>query len=211
MAKDGTVAPSTFKFRNLCVRAVLRQNGPGGGEHHWIAEDIKNVLFNTRLPGEEDDPRRIAAQQAEQSRMLQDLWTAFDEDNSGKLELQEVEQVIASALPDMSRKDLERAFAEMDEDGSGEVDFHEFTQWWQKQGDAVQERVQGEAFERTMESLKDAEVSHVIIDTAMGPEQVRGHCLSAVLPLPFYLRQCLSVRFRCRRSGWWRRAGCSGW
>ena len=43
--------------------------------------------------------------------MLQDLWTAFDEDKSGKLDLQEVEQVLASALPDMSRKDLEKVRA----------------------------------------------------------------------------------------------------
>ena len=63
------------------------------------------------LPGEDEDEGRKVAQQAEQSRMLQDLWTAFDEDKSGKLDLQEVEQVLASALPDMSRKDLEKVRA----------------------------------------------------------------------------------------------------
>ena len=54
MAKDGIVAPSTFMFKNLCVRAVLRQGGPGGtGEHHWIADDIKSVLFSSKSTDDE--------------------------------------------------------------------------------------------------------------------------------------------------------------
>ena len=54
---------------------------------------------------------------------------------------QEVEQVIAAMMPDMSQHDLVEAFKQMDEDGSGEVDFSEFGIWWQEQGDTVQVRV----------------------------------------------------------------------
>lgn len=61
----------------------------------------------------------------------------------------------------------------MDEDGSGEIDFHEFTSWWVKQGDGVKNRVMLKAFEETMASLGSEDISTVVIDTAAGPEQVR--------------------------------------
>ena len=131
MAKEGVVAPSTFTFRNLCVRAVLRQEAGGGtGAHHWIAEDIRNVLFQTNKAGPKRPDASPKTMLPAQARMLQDLWTSFDDDKSGKLDLKEVEQVLAAALPDMTQKDLERAFVAMDEDGSGEIDLHEFSRWW---------------------------------------------------------------------------------
>ena len=155
-----------------------------------------------------------------QTKMLQDLWKTYDDDSSGKLELREVEQVIAAVLPDMSAGDLEAAFREMDADGapkcpctahlacatcstpalpsppiccnwvccypdcelpgwvwgssgSGEVDFQEFSDWWATQGEMVRGRVQDQAFEKIMDSLGEGEVTHVIIDTAQGPAQVR--------------------------------------
>jgi hypothetical protein len=58
MAKDGVVAPSTFTFRNMCVRAVLRHEAGGGtGAHHWIAEDIQNVLFRTEADSGPKKPK----------------------------------------------------------------------------------------------------------------------------------------------------------
>jgi Ca2+-binding EF-hand superfamily protein len=73
--------------------------------------------------------------------MLKDLWTSFDDDKSGKLDPKEVKQVLAAALADMSQRDLERAFAAMDADGSGEIDFYEFSQWCVRPSLALSVRV----------------------------------------------------------------------
>ena len=176
MTAAGVVVPSTFSFRNLCVRAVLKAEAEGGrGEHHWIADDIANILFSLDNQGEKLGATRKAGELiGEQAKLLQDLWTAFDADGSGTLEQSEVQKVIEAAMErKLTDKELKVAFEAMDDDGSGEVDFHEFTRWWVSQGDEVKNRVMRKAFEETMATLGNEDVSRVVIDTAAGPELVR--------------------------------------
>lgn len=171
---QGVVAPSTFTFNKVCVRAVLKQEQGGQGEHHWIADDIACVLYSSASPGSMDGVENQAAVEAEQTKMLQDLWSAFDTDRSGTLEQDEVAKVITAAFGrKVKDEELKKAFTEMDADGSGEIDFDEFVGWWRQQGDEVRERVQRRAFEQTMKTLSKDEVSQVIVDTANGPQQVR--------------------------------------
>ena len=75
MAKDGVVAPSTFTFRNMCVRAVLqREAGGGTGAHHWIAEDIQNVLFR---PDTDSGPKKPEASPETMVPVAMDHTTIF--------------------------------------------------------------------------------------------------------------------------------------
>ena len=176
MTAAGVVVPSTFSFRNLCVRAVLKAEAEGGrGEHHWIADDIANILFSLDNQVEKPGAARKAGELiGEQAKLLQDLWTAFDADGSGTLEQSEVQKVIEAAMErKLTDKELKVAFEAMDDDQSGEVDFHEFTRWWVSQGDEVKNRVMRKAFEETMATLGNEDVSRVVIDTAAGPELVR--------------------------------------
>jgi Ca2+-binding EF-hand superfamily protein len=176
MTAAGVVVPSTFKFQNLCVRAVLKAEAEGGrGEHHWIADDIANILFSPLGEGSTSvNTRRPGELIGEQAKLLQDLWTAFDTDGSGTLEQDEVQNVIEAAMErKLTERELKLAFEAMDEDASGAIDFHEFTRWWLNQGDEVKNRVMMKAFEETMASLGSEDVSRVVIDTAAGPEQVR--------------------------------------
>eukprot|EP01043_Picozoa_sp_COSAG02_P037616 COSAG02_NODE_2837_length_7921_cov_9.013552_2_plen_816_part_00 len=172
MTAAGVVVPSTFKFRNLCVRAVLKAEAEGGrGEHHWIADDIENILFSLDNQGGKRKPGELFGEQA---KLLQDLWTAFDADGNGTLEQDEVQKVIEAAMErTLTDKELKIAFEAMDDDGSGGIDFHEFTRWWVNQGDDVKNRVMRKAFEETMASLGSEDISRVVIDTAEGPELVR--------------------------------------
>lgn len=176
MTAAGIVVPSTFKFRNLCVRAVLKAEAEGGrGEHHWIADDIENILFSLdNEGGKSANSRKPSELIGEQAKLLQDLWSAFDADGNGTLEQSEVQKVIEAAMErKLTEKELKVAFEAMDDDDSGEIDFHEFTRWWVKQGDGVKNRVMRKAFEETMASLGSEDISRVVIDTAEGPELVR--------------------------------------
>ena len=171
MTASGVVVPSTFMFDSLCVRAVLKSELDGGrGEHHWIADDIANILYSPSAA----ECRANGELIPEQSKLLQDLWTAFDADGSGTLEHSEVRSVIEAAMErELSDKELDDAFKKMDADGSGQVDFHEFSLYWATQGEEVRKRIMLKAFEETMSTLGEGDVSKVIIDTASGPEQVR--------------------------------------
>lgn len=53
-----------------------------------------------------------------------------DIDKSGTLDVHELELLAATAGKKMSRRQLTDAMKHMDADGSGEVDFEEFKDWW---------------------------------------------------------------------------------
>lgn len=75
--------------------------------------------------------------------MLRELWATFDDDGSGILERSEVSHVIEAALDrQATQEELDKAFAEMDVDGSGEIDFNEFSEWWNKQSGIARDRAQ---------------------------------------------------------------------
>lgn len=55
----------------------------------------------------------------------------FDEDQSGKLNLKEFRELFKVIAPDSRRAEADEGFAAIDEDGSGEIEFDEFLEWWQ--------------------------------------------------------------------------------
>ncbi len=55
----------------------------------------------------------------------------FDEDNSGKLDLKEFRKLFKVIAPDANRAEADEGFGAIDEDGSGEIEFDEFLDWWQ--------------------------------------------------------------------------------
>ena len=54
----------------------------------------------------------------------------MDVDGSGTLDQSEVELLAATAGKRMTKRQLHDAMVAMDTDGSGEVEFDEFTNWW---------------------------------------------------------------------------------
>jgi calmodulin len=81
---------------------------------------------------------------------LQKLWAEFDEDGSGTLERDEVAGLMAAAFDATPEEaELEAAFADMDADGSGEIDFGEFSVWWGKQGSVLRDRARRRVLQGT--------------------------------------------------------------
>ena len=54
----------------------------------------------------------------------------IDEDGSGLLDREEVAQLSERLGAPLTKVKLDAAMMDMDEDGSGEVDFDEFKDWW---------------------------------------------------------------------------------
>jgi hypothetical protein len=58
---------------------------------------------------------------------IRDLFHTVDKDGSGDLDLAEVKMMLRKKL---KTREIETAFAEMDEDDSGTIDVEEFKEWW---------------------------------------------------------------------------------
>lgn len=64
---------------------------------------------------------------------VRDMFDEIDADGSGLLDRDETKALIVKLFPGISDAEFEIAFAKMDDDGSGEVDFDEFATWWKKE------------------------------------------------------------------------------
>ena len=65
------------------------------------------------------------------AQLLQ-LFEEIDADESGLLDREEVAELAESLGAPLSTAELDDAMLQMDEDGSGEVDFDEFASWFRK-------------------------------------------------------------------------------
>jgi Ca2+-binding EF-hand superfamily protein len=83
--------------------------------------------------------------------MLQEVWERVDENGDGHLDATEVTRVFKDMGRELSDAEAAAAFAEMDKDGSGEIDFDEAFVWWESQDPeaqaALQESVKAMKFE----------------------------------------------------------------
>ncbi|EER13478.1 centrin 3, putative [Perkinsus marinus ATCC 50983] len=62
----------------------------------------------------------------QERKMLRTYFDALDDDGSGSIDVSELEEVmVALGLAEKS-SDVEKMVANVDEDGSGEIEFHEF-------------------------------------------------------------------------------------
>jgi Ca2+-binding EF-hand superfamily protein len=89
------------------------------------------------------DPAALRAVEAANAREkhLHDMWNKFDADGGGSLDRGEIRDVLRAMGKDVSDAEFEVAMQEIDADGSGHVEFHEFQQWWNGQGFDEQERL----------------------------------------------------------------------
>eukprot|EP01052_Picozoa_sp_SAG31_P007365 SAG31_NODE_351_length_17237_cov_7.010445_9_plen_114_part_00 len=68
--------------------------------------------------------------------IIRELFELMDEDGGGSLDHGEIKKLAKSMGAKLTDEELNTALVEMDADGSGEVDFGEFYDWWSQDKDA---------------------------------------------------------------------------
>ena len=98
---------------------------------------IKRRAWKTLRIMEEEHAVRMATQEARQKRLdefrevVKIAFDKYDEDGSGTMEIDELEQMLKHELREpVPPEDLQAAIQEMDKDGNGVVDFEEFLDWF---------------------------------------------------------------------------------
>eukprot|EP01043_Picozoa_sp_COSAG02_P017924 COSAG02_NODE_824_length_16741_cov_16.319733_3_plen_1657_part_00 len=64
--------------------------------------------------------------------IVRDVFTAADKDESGMIDREELRLIMKELGNPLSPVELDKAMADMDIDGTGEIDFVEFSGWWSK-------------------------------------------------------------------------------
>ena len=139
-----------------------------------------------------------AALRSHLSEMKKNPRAVFDEldaDKSGSLSREEVRQAAAMLGFLMSAQQAADAFAEMDGDASGEIDFDEFNAWF-----------------RTNVAGSVTQLRYMVADSATGPQQLKAsHTCTHTHSDPHALRPtCTHIRMhtRIRAMHYWERREC---
>merc|ERR1712031_19423 len=61
---------------------------------------------------------------------LKQEFDAYDEDRSGYIDVKELKELLEKLGEELSEDELDQAFRELDSDGSGEIEFFEFVEWF---------------------------------------------------------------------------------
>merc|ERR1712060_523986 len=61
---------------------------------------------------------------------LKQEFDAYDEDRSGYIDVKELKGLLEKLGEELSDEELDQAFRELDSDGSGEIEFFEFVEWF---------------------------------------------------------------------------------
>ena len=61
---------------------------------------------------------------------LRRTFAAIDEDDSGVIERKEFRRLMKRLAPQMDKEEVDTVFDEIDTDGGGDLDFEEFSGWW---------------------------------------------------------------------------------
>merc|ERR1712137_1291786 len=61
---------------------------------------------------------------------LKQEFDAYDEDRSGYIDVKELKGLLEKLGEELSDEELGQAFRELDSDGSGEIEFFEFVEWF---------------------------------------------------------------------------------
>ena len=107
-----------------------------------VTGEDENWKTTTRLRWEQsDEAKRIAAEAAETKRVedllalhldaVREIFTAFDLDGNGVIDLEEMQTVIRKEIcAPLKKSEIRDMYNELDTDGDGTIDFKEFHRWY---------------------------------------------------------------------------------
>ena len=88
---------------------------------------------------------------------FQEIWEKVDANGDGHLDRAEITQVFKDMGKELTAEEADKAFEEMDGDGSGEIDFEEAFSWWENQDPEAQAALQEsvKAMKHELDELAD--------------------------------------------------------
>merc|ERR1719298_250720 len=96
-------------------------------------DDEINEIFLKRYKMSKEELQQMAERlgiQLNNLCYLKQEFDAYDEDRSGYIDVKELKELLEKLGEELSEEDLEQAFKELDQDGSGEIEFFEFVEWF---------------------------------------------------------------------------------
>ena len=128
---------SDLEFKE--VMKILDRDGDGTIEYEEFCTKLGNVsMYDVGDVPDEDEE----AEDERTANLLRKVWERVDADQSGTLDREEVHQVlIQMGFDSTGKKVLDEVMAELDADGSGDVDFDEFQEWFMAQDKSKQNNV----------------------------------------------------------------------
>eukprot|EP01052_Picozoa_sp_SAG31_P021911 SAG31_NODE_1719_length_7455_cov_7.529772_3_plen_524_part_00 len=104
-------------------------------------QDAMAMVLDNRQQIITDDEGAAGKARAEQLKSLRQMFDMIDSDDSGVLEIYEFRILSKSLGMDLTKKQIEQIFAELDADGGGAIDFDEFVHFYTTQNKGANETV----------------------------------------------------------------------
>merc|ERR1719389_1226032 len=112
------------------------EDGSDSGENEDDAgptdEEI-NEIFLKRYKMSKEELQQMAEKMGIQLNnlcYLKQEFDAYDEDRRGYIDVKELKELLEKLGEELSEEELDQAFRELDQDGSGEIEFFEFVEWF---------------------------------------------------------------------------------
>jgi hypothetical protein len=135
----GESAPGELAYEDMVEKNKDNDDESLGSDETDVEDDIGptdeeiNEIFLKRYKMSKEDLQGMADKMGIQLNnlcYLKQEFDAYDEDRSGYIDVKELKGLLEKLGEELSDEELDQAFRELDSDGSGEIEFFEFVEWF---------------------------------------------------------------------------------
>lgn len=132
-------APGELNYEEIVEGKKDQDEESGGSDDSELDDDIGptdeeiNEIFLKRHKMSKEELQGMADKMGIQLNnlcYLKQEFDAYDEDRSGYIDVKELKGLLEKLGEELSEEELDQAFKELDSDGSGEIEFFEFVEWF---------------------------------------------------------------------------------
>mmetsp|Transcript_9404 Transcript_9404/g.22600 ORF Transcript_9404/g.22600 Transcript_9404/m.22600 type:complete len:694 (+) Transcript_9404:55-2136(+) len=136
---SGEGAPGELNYEEIVEKPKDGDEESAGSDDSELDDDIGptdeeiNEIFLKRYKMSKEELQGMADKMGIQLNnlcYLKQEFDAYDEDRSGYIDVKELKGLLEKLGEELSDEELDQAFRELDSDGSGEIEFFEFVEWF---------------------------------------------------------------------------------
>ena len=106
------------------------------------------------------------------ARFALDVFTEFDKDKNGALDVWEFKDVLRSTALDLSKKEIREIISEADVDGDGKVDYHEFVPIFHELVGAIKSKMEARELHDAAAKVRREEMEMMFVKGIMTREEL---------------------------------------